>query len=110
MTDIAARRTAFKGLHEAFFTLPNAVNAGEVLKLQALGFKAVASTSHGLSLALGKNDLSASVDETLANLGTLVGASDLPVNADFEAGFSSDAAGVAANVKRGRRGRVRPLD
>jgi 2-methylisocitrate lyase-like PEP mutase family enzyme len=84
MIDIAARRTAFKGLHDAFFTLPNAVNAGEVLKLQSLG----------------KSDLSASVDETLANLKTLVGVSSLPVNADFEAGFAADAAGVAANVRR----------
>jgi 2-methylisocitrate lyase-like PEP mutase family enzyme len=100
MKDIAARRAAFRKLHDGFFTLPNAVNAGEVRKLQSLGFEAIASTSHGLSLALGKSDLSATVDETLANLRTLVMASDLPVNADFEAGFAGDAAGVATNVKR----------
>jgi 2-methylisocitrate lyase-like PEP mutase family enzyme len=100
MQDIAARRAGFKKLHDAFFTLPNAVNAGEVLKLESLGFEAVASTSHGLSLTLGKSDYSATLGETIANLETLVKASELPVNADFEAGFASDPAGVAANVKR----------
>lgn len=44
--------------------------------------------------------MTATVDDTLANLRTLVAATDLPVNADFEAGFADDAAGVAANVRR----------
>lgn len=100
MNDIATRRAGFRDLHADFFVLPNAVNAGEVRKLASLGFKAVASTSQGLSITLGKSDYSATLEETLANLQTLVHASDLPVNADFEAGFASDPTGVAANVKR----------
>ena len=100
MTDIAAARATFRKLHDDFFTLPNAVSVGEARKLAELGFKAIASTSHGLSLTLGKSDLSATLEDTLANLRTLVGATDLPVNADFEAGFASDPAGVGANVKR----------
>lgn len=100
MADIAARRAAFRKLHDSFFILPNATNAGEATRLSGLGFKAIASTSHGLSLALGKGDLTATVDETIANLRELVAATDLPVNADFEAGFAADAAGVAANVTR----------
>jgi 2-methylisocitrate lyase-like PEP mutase family enzyme len=99
MQDIAARRAAFRRLHDYFFMLPNVVNTGEVRKLQSLGFKAVASTSHGLSLTLGKSDYSATIEETLANLETLAKASDLPVNADFEDGFANDAAGVAASVR-----------
>jgi 2-methylisocitrate lyase-like PEP mutase family enzyme len=35
---------------------------------------------------------------TLAHLQSLVAATDLPVNADFESGFARDAAEVAANV------------
>lgn len=100
MRDTAAARAAFRKLHDHFFTLPNAVSVGEARKLADLGFRAIASTSHGLSLTLGKSDLSATLDETLSNLRTLVGATDLPVNADFEAGFASDPAGVGANVKR----------
>jgi len=34
----------------------------------------------------------------LAHMASLVAATDVPVNADFEAGFASDAAGVAASV------------
>lgn len=98
MTDTAARRMTFRKLHDNFFVLPNAANAGEAKALADLGFKAVASTSHGLALALGKGDLTATLDETLANLHALVAATDLPVNADFEAGFSDDAEGVARNV------------
>jgi hypothetical protein len=75
-------------------------SARETRKLKELGFKAIASTSHGLSLTLGKNDYSATIDETLENLRVLVAASDLPVNADFEAGFAVDTQGVAANVRR----------
>lgn len=98
MTDTATKRAAFRKLHENFFVIPNATKAGEARRLEELGFKAIASTSHGLALTLGKRDLTATVEDTLANLGELVAATDLPVNADFEAGFAEDAAGVAANV------------
>lgn len=40
---------------------------------------------------LGKGDLAANVDETIAHLHDLVAATSLPVNADFEAGFADDA-------------------
>ena len=36
----------------------------------------------------------------LDHLADLVGATDLPVNADFQAGYAADADGVAANVAR----------
>lgn len=45
MANIAARRVAFRKLHENFFILPNATNAGEARRLAELGFKAVASTT-----------------------------------------------------------------
>jgi 2-methylisocitrate lyase-like PEP mutase family enzyme len=54
---MATARAAFRKLHDDFFTLPNAVSIGEARKLGELGFKAIASTSHGLSLTLGKSDL-----------------------------------------------------
>lgn len=100
MIDAATRRAAFRKLHDGFFVLPNAVTAGEARALEKAGFKAIASTSHGLSLLLGKGDLTANVDETIANLRDLVAATDLPVNADFEAGFADDAAGVGHNVRK----------
>jgi 2-methylisocitrate lyase-like PEP mutase family enzyme len=100
MRHLADARSAFRRLHEGFFVLPNAVNTGEAIKLAELGFPAIASTSHGLALSLGKGDYTSTLAETLANLRTLAAATQLPVNADFEAGFASDAAGVAANVAK----------
>ncbi len=100
MTDATAKRAAFRKLHDNFFVLPNAASAGEAKALKKFGFKAIASTSHGLSLALGKGDLTSNVDETIANLRDLVAATDLPVNADFEAGFADDAAGVGRNARK----------
>src|SRR5437588_5381235 len=39
------------------------------------------------------------VDEVLVHLREIVAATDLPMNADFESGFATDAAGVARNVR-----------
>jgi 2-methylisocitrate lyase-like PEP mutase family enzyme len=47
---------------------------------------------------MGRHDLSLNRDETLQNIRSLSAATDLPVNADFEAGFAEDAAGVGASV------------
>ena len=100
-TDIAAKRAAFRELHrEGFFILPNPWDAGSAVRLAARGFKALASTSAGAAWALGKADGAMSVDEVLDHLRFLVGVTDLPVNADFEAGFADTVEGVAANVTR----------
>ncbi|HJT95281.1 MAG TPA: isocitrate lyase/phosphoenolpyruvate mutase family protein, partial [Mycobacterium sp.] len=40
------------------------------------------------------------VDAVLGNIAGIVGAVDLPVNADFQAGYSDDLEGVAVNVAR----------
>jgi hypothetical protein len=60
------------------------------------------STKHGLSFALGKGDLTATLDETLAK--PTPPPIDWPVNADFEAGFADHASGVAANIAARQNG------
>jgi 2-methylisocitrate lyase-like PEP mutase family enzyme len=67
-------------------------------RLERMGFKALASTSSGLAWSMGREDGELSRDEVLSHLRFLCGATDLPLNADFEAGFADDAEGVAANV------------
>jgi 2-methylisocitrate lyase-like PEP mutase family enzyme len=97
--DIAAKRTAFRALHESgFFILPNPWDAGSAVRLAARGFKALASTSAGFAWTLGRDDGEVTRDELLAHLRALNEATDLPVNADFEAGFADDPDGVARNV------------
>lgn len=98
---IAARRAAFRKLHDSgCFVLPNPWDIGSARLLQAMGFKALASTSSGLAWSMGKKDNHVGCDDVVAHLATLCAATDLPVNADFEAGFADDADGVAANVTR----------
>jgi 2-methylisocitrate lyase-like PEP mutase family enzyme len=101
MTTINERRATFRALHQrGCFVLPNPWDAGSAIRLAKLGFPALASTSAGAAWTLGKADGELSLDEVLQHLLGLVGATDLPVNADFEAGFADSAAGVAANVER----------
>ena len=96
---IAERRAVFRDLHEAgFFILPNAWDPGSATRLAKRGFKAIASTSSGAAWSLGKEDGELSRDEVLAHLRMLVGATDLPVNADFENGFADAPDAVATNV------------
>jgi len=97
--DIAAKRAAFRELHrEGFFILPNPWDVGSAVRLAARGFKALASTSAGFAWTLGRDDGEVTRDELLAHLRALNAATDLPINADFEAGFADDPEGVARNV------------
>ncbi|MGF6852852.1 isocitrate lyase/PEP mutase family protein [Paraburkholderia sp. CI3] len=96
----AEKRAAFRALHESgCFTLPNAWDVGSARYLASLGFQAIATTSSGYAWSTGRADNQASRDEILAHLRTMVEATDLPVNADFEGGFADDSAGVAESVK-----------
>jgi len=96
----AAKRRTFKQLHEAgCFLLPNPWDVGSALLLQSLGFKALASSSAGFAWSRGHADGMSTREQVLAHLKELVQATALPVNADFENGFGSDAQGVAESVR-----------
>ncbi len=96
---VAEKRRAFQQLHEAgCFVIPNPWDVGSALYLQSLGFKALATTSSGFAWSQGRADGGMSRDQVLAHLSSIVAASDVPVNADFESGFARDAGGVATSV------------
>lgn len=97
--DISTKRATFRKLHESgYFILPNPWDIGSARRLAKMGFQALASTSAGAAWALGKDDGEMTLDEVLEHLRQLCDATDLPVNADFEAGFADEPEGVAANV------------
>ena len=97
---VAAKRRSFGRLHEGgCFVLPNPWDIGSARFLQQLGFKALASTSAGFAWSQGAADGAVSLESVLAHLQTLVDATDLPVNADFQNGFAAEPAGVAENVR-----------
>src|SRR3954452_18428646 len=98
----ADKRAAFKKLHESgCFIIPNPFDVGSARALQHLGFKALASTSAGFAWTIAKADNRVSVDEVCDHLAALCAAVDIPVNADFEGGFSHEAEKVGVNVARG---------
>jgi 2-methylisocitrate lyase-like PEP mutase family enzyme len=97
---IADKRRTFHRLHDqGCFVIPNPWDVGSARFLQTLGFKALASTSSGFAWSHGHADGRMSRDRVLDHLTELVEATDLPINADFENGFSPDAAGVADSVR-----------
>ncbi len=101
MTDIAARRAAFRALHQSgCFAIPNPWDGASAVRMAKAGFKALASTSAGAAWALGRADGDMTLDEVLEHLRFMARVTDLPLNADFEAGFADDPDGVARNVAR----------
>jgi len=101
MPTTSEKREAFRRLHDSgCFVLPNPWDVGSARYLQGLGFKALASTSSGAAWSLGAPDNGLTLDQAIAHIRSLVEATDLPVNADFEGGFAPDAEGVARHVAR----------
>lgn len=93
--------TVFRELHaNSCFLLPNPWDVGSAVRLERLGFQALASSSSAAAWAIGKSDYELTLDDALAHLRMLVGATSLPVNADFETGFSDDPATIADHVRR----------
>jgi 2-methylisocitrate lyase-like PEP mutase family enzyme len=101
MTSLANRRACFRKLHlSGCFAIPNPWDGGSAVRLAKSGFQALASTSAGAAWALGRADGEMTLDEVLEHLRFLVNVTDLPVNADFEAGFGDTPDAVAASVAR----------
>ncbi|OJU88603.1 MAG: 2-methylisocitrate lyase [Burkholderiales bacterium 66-5] len=99
-TQIEARHARFRALHASgCFAIPNPWNAGSARYLASLGFKALATTSSGFAWSQAAPDNAMQLDAVLGYLRTIVAATDLPVNADFESGFADTPEGVAANVR-----------
>ena len=96
----ADKRKTFRKLHEAgCFVIPNPWNVGSARYLQVLGFKALATTSSGYAHSQGYADGAQNRDQVLAHFRELAEATDVPLNADFEAGFARDAEGVHESAR-----------
>lgn len=100
MRSVSERRAVFRQLHESgCFILPNPWDVGSARLMQHLGFQAIASTSSGYAWSTGRPDYAAGREDVLQHLQSLCEAVDLPVNADFEAGFATDPSVVEESVK-----------
>lgn len=92
----------FAKLHkqDTAFLIPNPWDTGSARILQGLGFSALATTSAGFAHTLGRCDGEVTLEEKLSHCEEIAGNIDIPVNADFENGFSENPDGVALNVKK----------
>ncbi|HEY6426312.1 MAG TPA: isocitrate lyase/phosphoenolpyruvate mutase family protein [Acidimicrobiales bacterium] len=104
------RAERFRALHRPGTPLlmPNAWDVGSARLFTSLGCEAVATTSGGFAVTMGRLDGAMTRDEVLAHCGELAAAVDVPVSADLENCFADDPAGVAdtivAAVARGLAG------
>lgn len=97
----AEKATRFRALHEGeAFVIPNPWDAGSARVMEALGFKALATTSAGFAFTLGRTDGSVALDELAEHVEALVRASDLPVSVDIENGYGPDPEDAATAITR----------
>ncbi len=95
------RCRTFHQLHESgCFVIPNPWDAGSARLLVQLGFPALATTSSGFAWSLGLTDTGATLDQSLSHFRAIAGSVDVPVSADFQAGYAREPEAVAANVGR----------
>lgn len=100
MTNQNEKAQAFKNLHEnnETFILPNPWDAGSACLLQALEFRALATTSAGFAQSLGRLDGQISIDEKVEHCRVLCSVTDIPITADFENGFADLPEKAASNL------------
>jgi 2-methylisocitrate lyase-like PEP mutase family enzyme len=92
---------AFRALHEGEpFVIPNPWDTGSARVLEALGFRALATTSSGFAFTLGRLDGGVTLDEVAAHISALDSATELPVSVDLEDGFGPEPEDAARAVTR----------
>ena len=96
------KAAAFRALHDGdAFIIPNPWDAGSAKVLEALGFKALATTSSGFAFTLGRRDGATTLEEVLEHVETLDRSTGLPVSVDLENGYGprpEDAASTIASA------------
>jgi 2-methylisocitrate lyase-like PEP mutase family enzyme len=80
------------------FVIPNPFDVGSARMLEALGFKALATTSSGFAFTLGRLDGAVTLVEVLAHTAALDRATALPVSVDLENGYGPKPEDAAAAV------------
>lgn len=82
--------------------IPNPWDVGSARALAELGFRALATTSAGFGFSRGLPDTPTALglEPVLEHVAAIVGATELPVNADFQAGYGALPDDVAVSVQR----------
>jgi len=98
----AEKASQFQALHQraGAFLVPNPWDAGSVRILAGLGFEAFATSSGAAAATFGRRDGKLTREQALASAREIVNATDLPVSADLENGFSDAPDAVAETVRK----------
>jgi 2-methylisocitrate lyase-like PEP mutase family enzyme len=98
MTELAE---TFRSLHTPGrpLLMPNPWDVGSARVLASMGFAALATTSGGFAMTLGRLDGSVTGEEALAHAAGIVAAVDVPVSADLEDCYADTPQGVAGTVR-----------
>ena len=96
----AAKAAAFRGLHQGDpFVIPNPWDVGSARVLEALGFRALATTSSGFAFTLGRRDGGSTLDEMVGHARALDQATELPVSVDLENGYGAEPEDAALAIR-----------
>ncbi len=99
------RGETFRALHQREpFLIPNPWDAGSARMLEALGFKALATTSSGFAFTRGRLDGGVTLDEVVEHVRVLCGATSLPVAVDLENGLGDAASAITRVADAGAVG------
>jgi 2-methylisocitrate lyase-like PEP mutase family enzyme len=97
----AQKAGAFSALHAGEpFLIPNPWDAGSARVLEALGFRALATTSSGFAFTLGRRDGGVGLDEIADHVRRLDAATSLPVSVDLENGYGPAPEDAARAIAR----------
>jgi 2-methylisocitrate lyase-like PEP mutase family enzyme len=101
MTRQEKKAEAFRALHTGdAFVMPNPWDIGSARVLEALGFKALATTSSGFAFTLGRLDGRVTLEEMIGHASSIDRATGLPLSVDLENGYGPDPASAALAVTR----------
>jgi 2-methylisocitrate lyase-like PEP mutase family enzyme len=97
----AEKARRFQALHASEpFVIPNPWDAGSARVLEALGFKALATTSSGFAFTLGRLDGDVTLDEVAEHTRALDAATNLPISVDLENGYGAEPEHAALAITR----------
>ncbi|GAA2076708.1 isocitrate lyase/phosphoenolpyruvate mutase family protein [Pseudolysinimonas kribbensis] len=95
------RIARLRELHaDGTFVIPNAWDVASAKLLEAGGAVALATTSAGFAATLGREDQRVTLDELVAHVETLAGATSLPISVDSEDCYADGPEGIAETVQR----------
>ena len=102
MTTQIEKAEAMKALHEGSetFLIPGPWDVGSARVFEAMGFKALATTSSGFAYSIGKVDGQVTLEEKVAHCRALSEATSIPLSVDLENGYADAPELVAETIRR----------